>query len=381
MQMNPQMCETSYLITPVGVVAEPERELHGWKDNFPPNLHRKFEDRLDELNETWQVAEDHLTGRKFEIGVVNQHNIDENATLFTSTSFSSLTHNAGNAIELAAHGAAIPEAARIYVAFPGSGGSSALSRSERTQLARTGRFTEGSGTKNDPFRPMEVLQALNRLLEAKGYIPNRVSADVEGARLAIGMLTVFERGAVRAAFLNGVPGVSRGPRYVQGMVEEDYSSNQKLSIYDQDSWAVTSEFKHEVKQRLPRIYRGAGHAALMSATYNPFRALPTARAAAKGFGKNNDLQDPQTHALLNDMLAAWSRQSAEFVLQFNRQSKLHDINDCIEFGRIAMSRLSDTQSIGDHNLRVLIGDGTLDRHTQVPRERWATERYAFGFSS
>src|SRR5207248_939665 len=100
-----------------------------------------FKERLKEINETYQIIRDPITGHAFEMAIVNESQLKYGAILMSSTMFSSLTQNPGNAIELAAHGAATPNTARVYIAFPGNGGSDRLSRQDRQYLARTGRFT------------------------------------------------------------------------------------------------------------------------------------------------------------------------------------------------------------------------------------------------
>src|SRR5438034_7597391 len=90
-----------------------------------------FKERLKEINNTYQIIHDRQTGRAFEIAIVNESRLKYGAILMPSTMFSSLTQNPGNAIELAAHAAATPNTARVYIAFPGNGGSDSLSRQVR----------------------------------------------------------------------------------------------------------------------------------------------------------------------------------------------------------------------------------------------------------
>src|SRR5260370_2917600 len=101
-----------------------------------------FKTRLREIQETYGTIRDNRTGRAFEIAIVNKNQLKNGAILMPSTMFSSLTQNIGNAIELAAHGAATPEVARVYIAFPGNGKIDNLSRQDRQYLAHMGRFTQ-----------------------------------------------------------------------------------------------------------------------------------------------------------------------------------------------------------------------------------------------
>lgn len=110
-----------------------------------PITEEAFKKCITEINKTYKVIRDSRTGRHFEIAIVNESNLRHGAILMPSTMFSSLTQNVGNAVEFAAHGAAMPDIARVYVAFPGNGGSDDLSKQDRRYLAQTSRFTQKMG--------------------------------------------------------------------------------------------------------------------------------------------------------------------------------------------------------------------------------------------
>jgi hypothetical protein len=343
----------------------------------PPSIrHEDYLDRLDEINESWRIYKSPLSGRKFEVAVVNQDKLESEAVAFPSTHFSSLTQNPGNAIELAAHGAANPEVARIYVAYFGNGGSSNLPRSERRYLARTGRFTTGSNNTEDPYHPIGGIQEMALTLIEQGLVPTHISGDESGARLAVGLASAFEPGTIKDGYLNGMPGISAELSYAKPMVKEDMQSRgRRRKIEDPMPGEITTETLKEAHEHLGDIYKGVGHTARIASTYA--RALPNLIANTRAFGGHNNLESPQTHAAMQDIVATLLKHEVSLTLQFNLESAIHDIDKCIEFGRIAMNSIPSSLRSEKRNIRLLIGTGALDRHTEIPQERWRTERYSF----
>lgn len=342
---------------------------------MPPDIGEEaYLQRLDEINDSWRIITDPQTGRSFEIAIVNQDKLGKDVVLFPSTEFSSITQNPGNAIELAAHGAANPDAARLYVAFFGNGGSDSLDREERKYLARTGRLTKGRI--DGYYMPLDGVVAMARAITADGLVPNHVSGDESGGRLGLALMAALDKDSVDDAYLNGIPGISPRANYSKEMISEDVKSRAKRrGVEESAPGEITPDRVREAKKHLHKVYGGLGHAGLMTTTFlhAPSNVLFTYRRA---FGGHDDLADLKAHAALQDTLAAMLRQEATVVMQFNRESRIHDIEDCIRFGGEVMSLIPDVNRSDKRKLEVLIGTGTLDSHTDIPEQRWRTERYA-----
>lgn len=159
---------------------------------IPQITEEDFKERLREISRTYRIIRDNQTGRAFEMAIVNESQLNNGAILMPSTMFSSLTQNRGNAIELAAHGAANPHMARVYVAFPGNGGSDNLHRPDRRYLARTGRFTQDGSA-------LESVSALVRVLENMEIPIKSISANVEGGRLGLGIMAALPPNTMTSA--------------------------------------------------------------------------------------------------------------------------------------------------------------------------------------
>ena len=175
---------------------------------IPHITEEDYKDRLKEINETYRIIHDSRTGHAFEIALVNASYVSNGAILMPSTMFSSLTQNVGNAVELAAHGAAVPKVTRVYVAFPGNGGSDSLSTRDRQYLARTGRFTYENG------QPLGSISALVNALDDRDIPMRSISANVEAGRLGLGLLAALPKKSVISVYLNGLPGISHVEEFV-----------------------------------------------------------------------------------------------------------------------------------------------------------------------
>ena len=95
---------------------------------------------LEDINATFRVVTDEVTGQSFEIAVANQQATDDTVDAEISTFNSSISNNIGNAVEFAMHAASHPDRRRVYIASPGNGGSSHLSSAERRLVRDTGRL-------------------------------------------------------------------------------------------------------------------------------------------------------------------------------------------------------------------------------------------------
>ena len=338
--------------------------------------HGDFIEKLDEINDTWRIIEDPSTGRKFETAVVNQEKLGSETALVTSTSFSSLTQNAGNAVELAVHGAANPGMARVYVAFPGNGGSDSLDRDERKYLSQTGRFTRSRIGQNPTYDfAISALSAMTRALDAYSLSPNMITSDVEGGRFAIGAMSALEKNTIKGIYINGLTGISSGSSYTREMVGEDVRNRKSDDDSSVSEWGVNSELKKEAKKHIPNVYKGLEHTSLMTRTYAD--AIFNQLAYRKAFQGHDELDEPATHAVLRDIIPALVKQNALVTIQVNRYSKMHNRNHVIKFGRKVINLLAEIPDVSrEDRLQILIGEGTLDHHTKHPEQRWVAERFA-----
>src|SRR5438045_6285207 len=168
-----------------------------------------------------------------------------------STMYSSLTQNIGNALELAAQGAAAPNTARVYIAFPGNGGSDNLSRNDRHYLADTGRFTKDG----------EALESVLALVRALGVnykeIPIMISADIEAGRLGLGIMTALPPDTVTSAYFHDLPGISPtvGASYISVMFSAQQEAQREgLKEDPEEPYRVSDRTKQEAKFFLSDVY-------------------------------------------------------------------------------------------------------------------------------
>ncbi len=334
-----------------------------------------FQKRLTEINETYQIIRDSHTGRAFEIAIVNKHRLMDGAILMPSTSFSSLTQNRGNAIELAAHGAATSDAARVYVAFPGMGGSSSLSRQDRQYLAEKGRFTQNG-------KALDSISALVSALDSNNISIKSISANAEGGRLALGIMAALPSDSVNSVYLNGLPGIYSlsNDTWISVTIIGQFKIRIKRRTKESDQedsqemYKVSALRLEEAKSSLPNIYRGLRYLTRLSRTY--LRAMPNMAAYTEAFNRHDDLQSVSEHAVLQDALAALSSQKkARVTFQFNKRGRLHDnLDKCKKFGQTLTEELSKTPFQG--SVQFFVYDGSLDFHTSYPSRRWAIEKDA-----
>jgi hypothetical protein len=349
------------------------------KDIEVPRINDEdFKTRLKEINETYRIIRDSRTGRAFEIAIVNKSRLMNGAILMPSTMFSSLTQNAGNAIELAAHGAAIPDIARVYIAFPGNGGSDNLSRQDRQHLAHTGRFTQKNG------QALDSVSALVDALDDNDIPIKSISANVEGGRLGLGIMAALPTNSVTSVYFNGLPGISSSENetFNTAMIKEDHRDQpERMLEVDREEYRVSDLMLQKAKSDLsdvyPKIYsnvrQGIKYGTRLLSTY--LRALPNMRAYTKAFGAYDNLHSIDSHAVFQDTLAALKRQeNARVTFQFSEFSMLHNREECEVFCQKLTEVLSNTSFQG--SIQLFLYAGSLDFHTAFPSRRWAAEKYA-----
>jgi hypothetical protein len=337
--------------------------------------------KLEDINSTFAIIRDPKTGLHFETGAVNPDKIQEQAVLFPSTHFSSLTHNVGNAIELALKGATNPNTAYIYVAYPGNGGSDNFPLEERGDFIKTSRFTKGYAYNAEGAQPTEIVQALARaVIDHYDTSPAHLSGDESGARLAIGLMSAFDENSVKDVYLNGPFGVADDASYVKSMLQEDLKGRidqrkkEKAQDESQERDYLSSESKAEAKSLMPAIYKGIKHRELVLKTYST-ALLANWVTNSKAYGSNNSLDDLGSHALFNDTLAGLVRQETIVTMQFNSEG-FHDLQSCIKLGELIMNQLPDELRSDKRGVELILGSGGQDVHTAEPANRMIHERRA-----
>ena len=341
----------------------------------PPVIDEEaYLEKLDEINETFRGLGN--GDQRVEIALVNQEAAGRELVLFPSTALSSLTQNPGNAIELAARGTANPNTAYLYVAFPGNGLSYSFGPNEQWYRFKTSRLTKGGGESGQPYQPLETVRGIARMLTLHSLVPSHISADESGGRLGLALMAAFDKGAIKDAYLNGIPGILPRGSYAKEMAIEDAASRiKRRAISEAQPGEVTPDRIRQAKARLPRIYNSLGQKAnrLSSIVVRGwfYNSYPNLR-----LNSNSDLAFPAEHAAIQDTLAALERQEAMITFQFNQASRLHDRDGCKSFGQLVMDLIPPEQRSEKRGVRVLFGEGTLDQHTEQPLMRMMAERLA-----
>lgn len=339
--------------------------------SIPSFTEEDFKIRLKEINKTHKIIKDDYTGRAFEIAIVNENRLKDGVVLMPSTMFSSLTQNPGNAVELAAQGAATPHTARVYVAFPGNGGSDSLSRPDRRYFADTGRFTKDDG------KALGSISALVRALSEEKISVKSISTNTEGGRFGLGIMAALPTNSVASAYFNGLPGIYslQDEPWITTMIKEDHKDQlDRRNEEDKEQYKITDSRVEEAKYYLSEVYKRNRYCLRLVRTY--VHAMPNILACTYAFNAHDDLNKIDKHAVINDTLAALNRQpNAKITFQFCRSSKLHDdLEQCKTFGQKLTQELSKTPFQG--NVQLFVSEGSLDYHTTSPSKRWAAEKEA-----
>jgi hypothetical protein len=339
--------------------------------------------KLNEANETFRMVKDTESRYYSEMFAMNLDAIDNNLVLLTSTNASGATNNVGNVIELAATAAANPNTCYVYLAYPGNGRSSSFNALGRWHLTTTGRMTKGSVEGDAHFEALRRLQAMAHTVVKEFDNPQYVSGDTTGGRFGLGMMVALEKDTIRDAYFNGIPGISLKKSYAQPMLAEDYAGHRQREkrAKQQDSYRpgeINDYTIAEARKQLPRLYGGIDKKALLAWTYarTPLNALSITLPA---FSRHNNLDELRKHAVFQDTLAALINQEAMITMQFNRDSRMHNIEECIRFGQLVMQHIPGALQSDKRGLVLLIGEGSLDEHTVSPGTRTAAER--LGLSS
>lgn len=332
-----------------------------------------LEAKIKEINSGYAIIWG-PNGRNYEVCVLNPENSDRGIIARPSTGFSSLLKNPANALELAYLAVANPEYAHLYVASFGNKPTKGMLIGDLLHTARTGRYSRGDGTPNDPYTPLSSVEDLVEALDVVSMIPTHFSANAEAGRLALAMMGALKPGSVQGVYLNGLDGISGKKGYAGPKLTEDAKSRVERRTKEQPIGVATPASIKRVKDLVPEIYSGMGRITHMAPLTLAicFKDLVHKGFVYAGVRGHNDLDNLTDHAVYNDFLSAVSQQpNSAITMRFNRQSGIHDIDDCIRFGKFIMS------SAGSLNLELLIGDGGLDDQQLDPENAILAERIAF----
>lgn len=345
---------------------------------IPEITAEEIQDRLAEANWTYEVIQG-PGGRKYEIAVFNPDSTGPRIVR-PSTSYTSIYKNPGFSLETAVLAAAIPEALHITVANFGNKPTGNMGMGDLIYVARTGRYTRGDGSDLNPFRALGSVEDMAEALDKAGLSPDYVSADVEAGRLALGLMAASESKTIVGAFLNGLDGISSTGGYARKKLNEDMKSRaERRRKENTHPYDVTPDNIKITKEKMPRVYHGFGKYA-HKAPFYPSDLFHKGLVTLGHAGSDN-MMWPDKHAIFNDMQAAMINQpDANITLQFNRQSKIHDIADCVALGGLVLRNLAEKGLASQaKRLSLILADGTLDQRTDDPMARARIERYATGF--
>jgi hypothetical protein len=185
----------------------------------------------------------------FEIATVNQDATGGDIVI-ASTYSSSLTTNAGNIYELAIKAVTDPEHRYTYVALPGNGLSTSLTKKERQHVAQHGSLLKHE---HGATAPLPVVKALGTIMMQRSIEPLHLSSDSAGALLTTALGTVTPRGSVRSVFQNVRAGFTDlSPfRLAKGVLVDDKKFASIAERTSPDSFKVTNEVVKRTKTLKP----------------------------------------------------------------------------------------------------------------------------------
>lgn len=345
----------------------------------PDVVYEELLQRFAEGNDTYDVAHG-PSGRPYETFIFNPDQMSKALIVKPSTSFSSGKKNPGNFLETALAATVNPGAACMYIGSFGNYPTGHLSRAERKYLMHTGRYTTGSGAPGDDYHALEGVEDMGTLIEGKDTQSLYFTADSEGGRLALGLMAGLPKDSVKGAYLNALDGISSSAHYVGARLTEDLRSRiYRRGIGEGKPGELTPVNIKDVKARAPNIYRGLGriaHLAPLPVILFPLDDRDKVELTL-GFRGHNDLDDLEDHAVFQDTRAALMQQEAMVTIQCNVESDTDNVEDCRRYGRLVMESLPEEIRSDSRGLRLLIGEGKHDEHTDRPHDRTRVERYAF----
>lgn len=336
--------------------------------------------RIEEGNENYRVTRDRHDTRHETI-LFNGAQAGNALILKPSTSFSSGLKNPGNFLETALAATLNPDAAYLYWGaynYP----SGHLRAADRRYVRRTGRYTHGDGSDEDPYRAVDSIKDVVEMFARQERLPTHFVADQEAGRLVLPMMV--ELGTTRGAYLNGIDGISPRASYAKASFMEDVQSRiHRHRMGEGQPGELTPVNIKDVKHRVPTIYTGLGRIAHIAPL--PLFLFPRDDAAKANlmiaYRKHNDLEDLPGHAVYQDMSAALQgtdvpagAEQPLITMQFNRESTQHDLEDCYRYGQLVMNGIPEGMRSPGRSVRILVGDGTWTQNTDAPYDSSRMQR-------
>jgi hypothetical protein len=347
---------------------------------FEPVDYEELLKRYREGNDTYDIKKG-PNGKRVEVVVFNAGKLSVARIVKKTTSFSGALKNPANVQETALAAALNPGAAYIQVTSYGNYPSSRMDRGDLLHVSRTGRHTKGFGTEEDPYMPLPSMEDMAAIIdepELSPESPTYIIADEEADRPALGLMAAMRPNSVKGVYLNGPDGISPTDQYVMAQFSDDLRSRiYRRGLKDDDPGLLTPASIKELKRNMPNIYHGIGRALHIAPI--PMVLLPDVRNKLhllRGYRGHNDLDNPDDHAVLQDMQAALRQQEAVITMQFNTESVFSNLQDTRKFGQMTMDALPEEMKDGKRKLRLLIGEGNHNAHTDNPYSRTRVERYA-----
>ncbi len=336
-----------------------------------PVEYHELASRMDEANTSYSMVRG-PSGKRYERIIFNAHKLAEAQVYKSATSFSSGYKNPANVLETALQATMNPDAAYIYLGALGNRPSRHMKLRELGYIALRGRYTKGSGTDADPYRPLPTVADWAVAAQSGLPKPERTYfiADAEGGRAALGLMSAFAANSVHGVLLNGVDGISHTRNYAGVKLLEDAKSRiyRRRKAPEQPGELTPVNIK-DLKRRMPNVYRRFGRIAHNAPLPLVFvRDVFDKLLVTAGFMRNDRLQRLGRHAVFHDMRAALMQQDATATLIFNSDSAIHEEEPCIEFGKTVMNSLPEDMRTATRRVRLLLGQGTLDHNTDRPHD-------------
>lgn len=352
-------------------------------ERIAPIEQEAYDAALAKLNNGLEVIVDPVTGKQFEVGILNEEAGDaEDADAEISTYSSSLSGNIGNAVEFAEHSATQPNRMRIYIANMGNGKSSYWNAKEIAHIKQTGRFVGADG------EVLPTIAALQRALTARGITVTRYSTDSAGGAIATALMHASEEGQVTHGYIKSRTNlVDHRPQLAWGigMLIGDAKDDGKYKAASNDPWKMTPEMISAAKEAMPNIYGQDNSQGVPTAASTLLKIVRENSHMTKkywddmiayGRGERKDERNPAaadtTMAIEKqpDVLLTYHFPTSDRLYSPDVLANAHSFLQQIHLHRRNLDRSTNAEAL-------LMPGGHRD-HTSYPALRWSMEAYAFG---
>lgn len=210
-----------------------------------------FGDNVQRVYEAIRPYESDDGNYRFEIATFGSENAGGGDVIFFPTYSSSLTGNNGNVAEMAMKAMAYRGNRFTYVALPGNGLSSPLTRKERKHFTQTGSFYDAhEGT------VLPVVTALQEVLREADIVPRHFMSDSAGAAMSDALGMALPKDSVWTVTQNvrtGWRGMGK-LELAKGMLLDENKHAEIYKTSSSDAGAVTDALKQLVDDNRPSSY-------------------------------------------------------------------------------------------------------------------------------